>query len=69
MLLGPAERPSVYHIYSRKHGDLERDYNDFYVAAEPYSQGNGNYRDVNQNRRCDVWFNPQVGAFNILAVR
>lgn len=55
----------VYHVYSRKHGDLERDYNAFFVAAEPYSQGNGNYRDVNQNRRCDVLLEPAVGDFNI----
>jgi hypothetical protein len=54
-----------YHIYSRKHGDPERDYNNFFLAAEFYSQGNGNYRDVNQNRRCDVFFNPAVGAYNI----
>ncbi|MFN2108700.1 MAG: cellobiose phosphorylase, partial [Anaerolineae bacterium] len=57
----------VYHVYSRKHGDLERDYNAFYLAAERYSQGNGNYRDVNQNRRCDVLFNPQVKDFNVLS--
>ena len=57
----------MYHIYSRKHGDLERDYNYFYVAAEPYSQGNANYRDVNQNRRCDVLLQPEVGAFNVLS--
>lgn len=55
----------IVHIYSRKHGDLERDYNAFALAAEPYSQGNGNYRDVNQNRRNDVLFQPQVAAFNI----
>jgi hypothetical protein len=42
MLLGDEQAPAVYHIYSRKHGDLERDYNYFYVAAEPYSQGNAN---------------------------
>jgi hypothetical protein len=54
-----------FHIYSRKHGDPERDYNAFYLAAEYYSQGNGNYRDVNQNRRCDVFFNPDIGATNI----
>ncbi len=56
----------VQHIYSRKHGDLERDYNAFYVAPECYSQGNGNYRDVNQNRREDVWFNPQIEDFNVI---
>lgn len=67
LFLGEAERPFVYHIYSRKHGDLERDYNAFYLAPELYSQGNGNYRDVNQNRRCDVLFNPRVGAFNVLS--
>ncbi len=57
--------PKVYHLYSRKHGDLERDYNAFALAAEYYSQGNGNYRDVNQNRRNDVFFNPRVGDFNV----
>ena len=65
LILGDGSSRSVYHIYSRKHGDLERDYNDFYVAAEMLSQGNGNYRDVNQNRRCDVLLNPQVEDFNI----
>jgi hypothetical protein len=67
LILGREEKPFVYHIYSRKHGDLERDYNHFYVAAEPYSQGNANYRDVNQNRRCDVLLNPQVKDYNVLA--
>ena len=56
---------SVYHVYSRKHGDMERDYNAFFLATEPFSQGNGNFRDVNQNRREDVWLNPDVGDFNI----
>ena len=37
------------------------------MAAEPYSQGNANYRDVNQNRRCDVLLEPEVGAFNVLS--
>ena len=37
------------------------------MAAEPYSQGNANYRDVNQNRRCDVLLKPEVGAFNVLS--
>jgi len=55
----------VYHVYSRKHGDMERDYNYFVLAPEYYSQGNGNYRDVNQNRRCDVFFEPRVGDSNI----
>ena len=67
LLLGSEQKSSVYHVYSRKHGDLERDYNYFTVAAEPYSQGNANYRDVNQNRRCDVLLEPEVGAFNVLS--
>jgi hypothetical protein len=29
LVLGSKEKPFVYHVYSRKHGDLERDYNDF----------------------------------------
>jgi hypothetical protein len=67
IILGNEDKPFVYHVYSRKHGDLERDYNAFCVPAEMYSQGNGNYRDVNQNRRCDVLLNPQVRDFNIMA--
>lgn len=55
----------VIHLYSRKHGDLERDYNFFSIAPEYYSQGNGNFRDANQNRRSDIYFNPRVGTFNI----
>ncbi|RMH69379.1 MAG: hypothetical protein D6675_12715 [Gemmatimonadetes bacterium] len=56
---------STLHLYSRKHGDLERDYNDFRLTPTPYSQGNGNFRDVNQNRRCDLFFNPDVGDGNV----
>lgn len=56
---------AVLHLYSRKHGDLERDYNDYRLTPTPYSQGNGNFRDVNQNRRSDVWFNPEVGDGNV----
>jgi hypothetical protein len=65
ILLGEEEPPVIYHIYSRKHGDLERDYNYFRVAAEPYSQGNASYRDVNQNRRCDVLLRPEVADYNV----
>ncbi len=64
-ILPAQDRNFIYHIYSRKHGDTERDYNAFYLAPEYYSQGNGNYRDVNQNRRDDVHFNPEVAEFNI----
>ena len=55
----------TYYVYSRKHGDLERDYNYFSMSPEFYSQGNGNFRDVNQNRRCDTFFSPIVKASNI----
>lgn len=56
---------NIYHVYSRKHGDLERDYNFFSMNPEFYSQGNANFRDVNQNRRCDVYFTDFVKDFNI----
>ncbi len=55
----------IFYVYSRKHGDLERDYNYFSMIPECYSQGNGNFRDVNQNRRCDTFFAPFVGRNNI----
>lgn len=55
----------IFYVYSRKHGDLERDYNYFSMRPEYFSQGNGNYRDVNQNRRCDTFFAPFIGRENI----
>uniref|UniRef100_UPI004055F806 hypothetical protein n=1 Tax=Acetatifactor sp. TaxID=1872090 RepID=UPI004055F806 len=55
----------IFYMYSRKHGDLERDYNYFRMLPEFYSQGNGNFRDVNQNRRMDTFFTPYVGRENI----
>ena len=58
--LKTGEGDVVFNVYSRKHGDPERDYNHFVLAPTFYSQGNGNYRDVNQNRRNDVWFNTDV---------
>lgn len=54
----------VYHLYSRRHGDMEREYNFFTIAPEFYSQGNGNFRDVCQNRRSDNLFHKEVGIFN-----
>ncbi len=54
------DKSAMYYVFSRKHGDLERDYNEFQVSPNYYSQGNGNYRDVNQNRRKDIFFNPNV---------
>lgn len=55
----------LFYLYSRKHGDIERDYNYFSMLPEFFSQGNGNFRDVNQNRRSDVQFAPYVGDKNI----
>jgi hypothetical protein len=65
LIVKGGENPFVYHVYSRKHGDIERDYNFFTTEPEYFSCGNGNYRDVNQNRRSDVFFNPQVKDFNV----
>ncbi|MCL2484787.1 MAG: cellobiose phosphorylase [Endomicrobia bacterium] len=55
-------KKTSYYVYSRKHGDLERDYNDFQLSPNYYSQGNGNFRDINQNRRKDIFFNPEIGS-------
>jgi len=48
------------YIYSRRHGDLERDYNYFELPPNPLSSGPGNYRDICQNRRHDIWFYPNL---------
>ncbi len=66
MILETKEGCIGYHIYSRKHGDLERDYNFFTLEPSYYAQGNGNFRDVLQNRRNDLIFNPKLDDFNIL---
>lgn len=55
----------VFYVYSRKHGDLEREYNFFQIDATNFSQGNSNFRDVNQNRRNDVSFFPFTDDTNI----
>jgi hypothetical protein len=52
--------PALLHLYSRRHGDAERDYNFFDLPASPLSSGEGNYRDICQNRRSDIWFYPEV---------
>ncbi|MFH1691320.1 MAG: hypothetical protein ABIC68_01930 [Candidatus Omnitrophota bacterium] len=62
--IGKNKKKSVY-VFSRKHGDLERDYNRFCVLPTYFSHGEGNYRDVNQNRRCDVFFEPSLEEKNI----
>lgn len=54
-----------YYVFSRKHGDPERDYNAFHIEPKPYSCGNGNFRDVAQNRRNDPLITPECGDFNV----
>ncbi|MFH1710125.1 MAG: hypothetical protein ABH860_03545 [bacterium] len=54
-----------FYVHYRKHGDMERDYNDFKLLPTYFSQGSGNYRDINQNRRNDLFFNPDVNSSNI----
>jgi hypothetical protein len=66
VILKTESENSVFYLYSRKHGDLERDYNKFHIEATYFSQGNGNFRDTNQNRRCDLWFNPDIEDENII---
>ncbi len=63
----PSRVPGGAHLYlfGRKHGDLERDYNDFLLQDTPYSEGNGDFRDVLQNRRVDLWFDSGLGDNNI----
>lgn len=58
-------RPKIYHAYSRIHGDIERDYNNFNIDTTFFSQGPGNFRDVSQNRRSDVVHTPRVGDFDV----
>jgi len=55
----------IFYVYSRKHGDLEREYNFFQVDSTNFSQGNSHFRDVCQNRRNDVFFFPYTGYENI----
>ncbi len=59
------EKPLVYYLYPRKHGDQERDYNYFVMSPEYYSTGNANYRDVNQNRREYVFLHPEVQDYDV----
>ncbi len=65
MVLTGASRSQVFHYYSRKHGDMERDYNFFELSPTYFSQGNGNFRDVNQNRRTELFIWPGVEGGNV----
>ena len=60
------KKKHVLHLFSRRHGDLERDYNFFRTQAVHYSQGDGNFRDVCQNRRSEVLFFPEIGDSDVL---
>lgn len=56
----------AYYVFYRKHGDLERDYNKFKFLPSYFSEGESNYRDVNQNRRMDLFFEPALFHKNIV---
>lgn len=66
LTLREGDKTDVLYVYSRRHGDPERDYNSFRLEPAFFSQGNGAYRDINQNRRNDLWLNPDVGYLNIV---
>ena len=61
-----ANNRSLFYIYGRQGGDLERDYHWFVLEPTYLSQGNGHYRNVLQNRRMDTWFFPEVKDGNII---
>lgn len=52
--------PKPLYLYSRRHGDAERDYNFFNLPPTPLSSGEGHYRDICQNRRNNIWFYPEL---------
>lgn len=54
-----------YYVFSRKHGDMERDYNKFMIPSTYFSSGPGNFRDVLQNRRNDLYLYPFIEDYNI----
>ena len=61
-----ADSKTAFYCYSRQNGDLERDYHHFIVEPTYLSQGTGHYRSVNQNRRADTWFFPEVEDRNLV---
>ncbi len=63
----PAGESSIpFFVFARKHGDLERDYNNYLISPTYYSQGDGNFRDINQNKRCDIFFDPKTVDTNVV---
>ena len=65
VVMTDGDASQMFHCYARKHGDMERDYNFFELSPTYFSQGNGNFRDVNQNRRSETFLHPGLGAGNI----
>jgi len=65
VILSDGKESQMFHAYSRKHGDMERDYNAFELSPTYFSQGNGNFRDVNQNRRSETFLHPGLGSGNV----
>ena len=59
-------KDKTYYVFSRKHGDPERDYNVFNLRPTYFSEGEANYRDINQNRRMDLFFDPNIKDKNIV---
>jgi hypothetical protein len=58
-------KQSVFYVYARQNGDLERDYHYFVLEPTYLSQGTGHYRSIYQNRRTDTWFYPEIQDANI----
>lgn len=58
---------ALLHVFARRHGDLERDYNYFVLPPHPLSSGAGNYRDICQNRRWDAFFYADVRDLELRA--
>ena len=60
-----------YHLYSRKHGDPERDYNFFVLEPKYFSQGNGNYCDVYKIEEMTISFMKMLKTLtlNILVIQ
>ncbi|MFQ5943670.1 MAG: hypothetical protein ACE5JF_08970, partial [Anaerolineales bacterium] len=60
------ENKSIFYVFARQNGDLERDYHWFVLEPTYLSQGNGHYRSILQNRRMDGWFFPEIEDFNLV---
>jgi hypothetical protein len=65
LLPSASGRRQPLHVFNRIHGDMERDYNQFHIEPTCWSQGNGNFRDLHQNRRGDSWILPEAGRYDL----